>query len=377
MRSATSSKSKKLASLLRAGQAERSRPWAWAAGFSLAAHGLLLSPWQAKQPPIQTKAVAFTVSQQSSTVSTAPDSAKPQVPAGPVQAAAPAPAPKETVKLTEPTVVMYTPEHAPSASAAPSLAESADQNQAARPPAAIAPAIDWRYLLLQNGRQGQARLTWRPDGAVYTLRMERELEGRPLPGSRSEGQLSQHGLSPERFTQQRPARAAPAGEMSATGAAGAATTAGRRDQIARDAAATNFRQGARQDQISFSSSAEQVPMPEGVQDRISWWLQLAAIVAARPQQFLPGQELRMMVVGLRGEAREWVFEVLAPGELDLPAGHIKEAVHLRRLALGPYSGEIEIWLDPARHHLPVRLLLNTPDERGWELRLLDEGLPQP
>ncbi len=85
----------------------------------------------------------------------------------------------------------------------------------------------------------------------------------------------------------------------------------------------------------------------------------------------------MMVIGLRGEAREWVFEVLDSAPLDLPAGPIAKTVHLRRAALGPFNGEIEIWLDPGRHHLPVRLLFNLPDERGWELQLLDEGLPQP
>jgi hypothetical protein len=118
-------------------------------------------------------------------------------------------------------------------------------------------------------------------------------------------------------------------------------------------------------------------MPEGVQDRISWWLQLAGMVAAAPQQFLPGRELRISVVGLRGEAREWVFDVLAYADLHLPAGPVLKAVHLRRQALGPYNGEIDIWLDPARYHLPVRLVFHMPDERGWELQLVDEGLPQP
>lgn len=225
-------------------------------------------------------------------------------------------------------------------------------------PAALPPAIDWRYLLLQNDRQGQARLVWRPDGAVYALRMEREIDGRQLAGSRSEGRLDPQGLSPQRFTQQR---------------------AGRPGMAPRDAAATNFRRdaGPGQGQISFSASAELVPMPDGVQDRISWWLQLAAIVAATPQRFQPGASLRMPVVGLRGEAMEWVFEVLDEAALDLPVGPIARTVHLRRAALGPYSGAIDLWLDPARHHLPVRILFSQADGRGWDMQLQDEGLPQP
>ncbi|MCV2368017.1 DUF3108 domain-containing protein [Roseateles oligotrophus] len=316
------------------------RPWAWAAAFSLAAHGLLLSPWQAAEPlvPGRTQAIRVTPYGQAAT---------------PTPAVAPPAAPKLARPATA-SALAAGPEPVPATEAAPPAAESIAPDSALS--AAIAPAIDWTYLLLQNGRQGQARLTWQPDGAVYALRLERELEGRPIPGSRSEGRLSLQGLSPERFTQQRP---------------------GRPGQAPRDSAATNFRQGEAQGQISFSTSPELVAMPEGVQDRISWWLQLAAIVAATPQQFQPGRELRMTVIGLRGEAREWVFEVLSSDELDLPLGHIGKTVHLRRAALGPYSGEVEIWLDPARHHLPVRLLFTMPDERGWELQLLNEGLPQP
>lgn len=301
--------------------------WVWAAAVSLAAHGLLLLPWRPPPMPVQARAPAIKLSLQIQPV--APPPPMPQAPAPAPISAAPA--------RTEPAPAVERP--APSTVALP-------------------PAIDWRYLLLQNGRQGQARLTWRPDGAVYALRMEREIDGRQLPGSRSEGRLDPQGLSPLRFTQQR---------------------AGRPGQAPRDAAATNFRrsEGPGQGSISFSASAELVPMPDGVQDRISWWLQLAAIVAAAPQRFQPGASLHMPVIGLRGEAMEWVFEVRDEAALDLPVGHIARTVHLRRAAVGPYGGEIELWLDPARHYLPVRLLFSQPDERGWELQLLDEGLPQP
>jgi hypothetical protein len=309
------------------------RLWAWGLAFSLAVHGLLLAPWQQPAALTQVRAPALKFSLHNS---------HPPEPTAQAAVAQPAPG---SVPRAKPVLAAD--------AAAPLPAATAADLPAA---VAIAPAVDWRYLLLQNDRQGQARLTWQPAGAVYALRLERELDGRPLPGSRSEGHLDPQGLSPERFTQQR---------------------AGRAGLPPRDAAATNFRQGERQDQISFSASAEQVPMPDGVQDRISWWLQLAALVAAAPQQFVPGRELRLMVIGVRGEAREWVFEVLERQDLALPVGVVLQAVHLRRAALGPYSGEIELWLDPARHHLPVRLLFNLPDERGWELQLLDEGLPQP
>lgn len=301
------------------------RRWVCAMVLSLAAHGLLLSPSRPPPMPALTRAPAVQFSLQT----------QPAAPPQP-QAAVPVPIP-----------------------AAPARPQAMPVVEAATPaPAQLPPALDWRYLLLQNGRQGQARLIWRPDGAVYALRMEREIDGRQLAGSRSEGRLDPQGLSPQRFTQQR---------------------AGRPGQAPRDAAATNFRRSEEpgQGQISFSASAELVPMPDGVQDRISWWLQLAAVVAAAPQRFQPGANLRMNVVGLRGEAMEWVFEVLDEAALDLPVGRINRSLHLRRAAFGPYSGEIDLWLDPARHYLPVRLVFAQTDGRGWELQLLDEGLPQP
>ncbi len=336
MRSASGIKSAKLIGQMAGGQL---RPWAWGAAFSLAAHALLLTPWRLPVQLAQSRPQAVNISLQSRP---APELA---VPSSVSQAA-----PQASLRR-KPVPAAARPKETALPTPVPELA-------AAELPAtvALAPAVDWRYLLLQDSRRGHARLNWQPGGAVYALRLERELGGRALPGSRSEGRLDPQGLSPERFTQQRP---------------------GRPGMAPRDAAATNFRQGEKQDQVSFSASAEQVPMPDGVQDRISWWLQLAAIVAAAPQQFQPGRELRMMVIGLRGEAREWVFEVLDRQDLELPIGLIQQAVHLRRAALGPYSGEIELWLDPARHHLPVRLQFKLPDELGWELQLLDEGLPQP
>ncbi|WP_310383949.1 DUF3108 domain-containing protein [Roseateles sp.] len=313
--------------------AGKGRAWAWAAVLSLAAHGLLLSTRQTAEPRVPSRAPAVKVSLQ--------HEAAPPTPA-------PVTAPPAQPKPKQPRPLATKAEHAPTVEAISPLAG------AARPK--LPPAIDWRYLLLQSGRQGEAKLTWRPDGAVYSLRMERELDGRLLPGSRSEGRLNSQGLSPERFTQQ---------------------DTGRAGQAPRDAAATNFRQGKQQDRVSFSASAEQVPMADGVQDRISWWLQLAATVAAAPHAFVPGRELRIPVVGLRGEAREWIFEVLPAQDLELPIGRVLHAVHLRRAALGAYSGEIELWLDPARHHMPVRVLYSLPDGRGWDLQLLDEGLSQP
>ena len=217
----------------------------------------------------------------------------------------------------------------------------------APPPAAmvqagakLAAAGEWHYVLLQNGQYGRARLHWQPGERDYALTLERELEGRTLPAWKSEAQIDAQGLSPERYVQQRRGR---------------------------DMVATNFRRD--EGLISFSASSELVPLPAGVQDRLSWWVQLAALIEAAPERYPPGSELRLPVVGLRGEAREWRFEVLDQQTLELPGASIARALHLRRLALGPYTGEIELWLDPARGHIPVQLIVDMPDDRSWQIQL--------
>lgn len=208
-----------------------------------------------------------------------------------------------------------------------------------------AAAFLWHYELRQGEASGVARLSWRPDGQHYQARLERELAGRALPGWRSEGGFDAQGLAPERFAQQRSGR---------------------------DSLATNFRR--EQGLISFSASPALLPLPAGVQDRLSWMLQLPALVAADVRLREPGAQLVLPVVGLSGEVQDWLFVVQQIEDQSLPIGTISNTVHLRRRAQALYDSEVEVWLDPARHHLPVRLRHSIDEARSWELRLQEELL---
>lgn len=319
----------------------RPRPWAWALGASVLAHGLLLLPHPTRHSAGPSRTVALALAVQTRALALPrPVPAPAELSREPADAPAPAPAQAQAqaqaVTKAPAAPAAQAPSSAPPASAEPVSGDPA-------PPTAIAPAAEWLYLLRQNGREGVARLSWQPQNGGYQLRLERELAGRPLPGWRSQGRLDEQGLAPQRYAQQRRGR---------------------------DAQATNFRR--EEGMINFSASTEQVALPAGVQDRISWWLQLAAIVTGAPQRFGPGSEIRLPVAGLRGEVREWVFEVVGEEPLVLPGGVLASSLHLRRSALGAYDGSIEVWLDPARGHLPVKLSLSLPDERGWELQLADD-----
>ncbi len=123
-----------------------------------------------------------------------------------------------------------------------------------------------------------------------------------------------------------------------------------------DRQAVNFDDAGRR--VSFSSSPARLDKPEGTQDRLCWWLQLAALVQAAPA---PGGRWHVWVAGLR----EMTFEAVdaAPEDAGTP--------HLRRQLLGPHDPGLELWLDPSRGYWPVRLRQGDPETRGFEIQLVD------
>jgi hypothetical protein len=331
---------------------QRARPWLLALGLSTVAHAWLLQQQsgeaESPRPPAPQASPGRATVRVLSTVpvsATAPEATRtpaPKLPPARSRSAAPAATPSHTQPLTGASPAARA--EATTAEPKPPAAEPTSPPHTAR----LAAAGEWHYILLQNGAYGRARLNWKPSGRDYSLMLERELEGRPLPAWKSQGQIDEQGLSPERYVQQRRGR---------------------------DMVATNFRRD--EGLISYSTSADLVPLPAGVQDRLSWWIQLAALIEARPEHYPPGSELRLPVAAFRGEAREWVFQVLDQQTLELPGASVARALHLRRLALGPYSGEIEVWLDPARGHIPVQLIMDLPDDRGWQLQLSNTPADKP
>ena len=79
----------------------------------------------------------------------------------------------------------------------------------------------------------------------------------------------------------------------------------------------------------------------------------------------------MFVVGSRGDAAVWVFRFVAAESVVTDAGTV-HAVKFTREPRRPYDTGVEVWLDPARHHLPVRARLTAaPDGAALELLLRD------
>lgn len=246
---------------------------------------------------------------------------------------------------------------AQSAAAAASAAEPLRAMAPAAPPAASAalaesappplyatqlpPAVTLRYELRRGRLSGSGDLLWRPDGSRYELRLEGSVVGVNVLTQVSEGALAADGLAPVRFTDQRARRAA---------------------------VAANFEREA--GRIRFSGPSHEVPWQPGVQDRLSWMVQLAAVAAAEPARLAAGERIVLQVVGARGDASLWAFRSEGPQTLTLFSTPV-ETVKLLREPRSAYDTRVEVWLDPARHHLPVRATLGSGEDDRLELRLRD------
>lgn len=184
------------------------------------------------------------------------------------------------------------------------------------------------YSLKRGGLAGTGELVWRPREGAYTMTLQGGTFGVPLMAWASQGGFDEAGIAPEKFSDRRRSRAAVAAHFQ------------------RDTG-----------RITFSGPRTEYPLIAGAQDRLTWLMQVPAIVAAAPQNFGVGKEISVFVVGARGDADVWTFLVETVEDIDLPEGHVPRALHLLREPRRPYDTRVELWLDPARQYLPVRVRL--------------------
>lgn len=298
--------------------------------------------------------------------------AGPAITATPSPARSPAPSPARSPAAAR-ALAAGQPAMPPAASAPPAATASADATPAperqavagAAPSSAagpsvptystrLPPAATLHYALnhtLQRGlARGQAQLRWASDGSRYTLDLSLGGFERELPGRRSSGVVDRHGLAPERHAE---------------------TRRGREQR-----AASFERDGSGGGRVRFSATGTEQPLPPGAQDRLSWMLQLAAIVAADPARAEPGQRIDIFVVGARGDAETWRFEAIGQEPVELGDGRTLAALQLRREPRRPYDTTAQVWLAPEHGYLPVRArLFVRPTGEGTDFVL--ERIEQP
>ena len=199
----------------------------------------------------------------------------------------------------------------------------------------LPPAGRWRYRMQRGPVIGAAELRWAPQG---DLRYEMELTGRVAGVTMlewaSQGQLDAAGVAPERLAIRRRGR---------------------------DRQAVNFQREA--GKITFSGPTHELALLPGVQDRLSWMVQLSAVVAAAPERYGAGASVVLFVAGARGDADLWTFVVQGVETLDA-----RPTLKLVREPRRRYDTRAEVWLDPADHFVPLRLV-QTPTGGGAALEL--------
>lgn len=215
-------------------------------------------------------------------------------------------------------------------------------------PTAAPPAFRHIYTLRRGMLSGKGVLAFERTGTRYEARLEGTVIGFRVLDLVSSGRFDAAGFAPDRFVDSRRGRATQSAEF----------------RRAADGAAAR---------ITYAGPPTVQPLPAGAQDRLSWMLQLAAVAAARPPA--AGSRIEMFVSGARGDASVWRFLVVDAPTLQIGGARVP-TLHLTREARDGHDTPAEIWLDPARHHLPVRAMWgpDRPGEDPLEL-LLDESGP--
>ncbi len=179
-------------------------------------------------------------------------------------------------------------------------------------------------------------LLWQHDGQSYQARTGIGAFGLARVQT-SRGHFDTLGLAPERFA----------------------------DKFRKEVAAVfNRERGV----VSFSVNAPDLPLQPGAQDRLSVLLQLGALVASAPNDFVVGTTVSVQTIGQRN-AEPWLFTFGGMETLALPGG-TQIGLKLERRPRKPDDQRVEVWLAPGLGYLPARLRITEPDgdyaDQRWE-----------
>ena len=208
----------------------------------------------------------------------------------------------------------------------------------------IPPTTTLDYDIRRGSIAGTGEISWKNVGGRYEARLHASVIGYTLLSQVSQGGFDGAGLAPMRFTDQRARRAA---------------------------RAANFQRDA--GKITFTNSRNEVALPSGTQDRLSWMIQLPAVLAGEPKRAAPGGEVVLYVAGARADAAIWTLNYAGAETVETAAGPVK-TVKFTRMPQGPKDTRADVWLDPLRHFLPMRARIATNGDEDDAFELILRGL---
>ena len=193
-------------------------------------------------------------------------------------------------------------------------------------PTRLPPSAVLRFDLRRSGFSGRSELQWQNLGGQgqYQARLEGSVAGFRVFTWASLGRVDKAGIAPLRFTDERRGKSLQA---------------------------ANFQREA--GKITFSGPGTEYPLVAGAQDRLSWMIQLGAVLSARSAPPAAGERLSFFVAGAKGEGEVWHFVSQGLQSVNLQ-DQATPAWRFTREPRKPHDTRIEVWLDPARHFLPVR-----------------------
>ncbi len=216
----------------------------------------------------------------------------------------------------------------------------------APPPVRLPPptrlAFDVNGQAKKFAYSARAELLWQHDGSRYEARQEISAFLVGSRAQRSVGAITAQGLLPERFSDR-----------------------SRSEQTAH----FDYTKG----RVTFSANTPDAAVGPGVQDRLSVFIQLGALLAADPARFVTGTQITLTTVSARSADR-WIFTMEGPETLDLPSG-TTPALKLQRLPRKDYDQKAELWVAPALGYLPVRIKLTQANGDVADLQLRSSGTP--
>ena len=197
-------------------------------------------------------------------------------------------------------------------------------------PTRIARSFSLLYQMQRGGISGSGEFSWKRSGDSYESHLKGSIAGFTVLNWASSGGFDASGVAPARYLESR---------------------IGKSDREA------VFRRDV--SVVDFSGVSPDIPLLAGTQDRLSWMVQLPAILAADPAKAKEGARVAMYVVGVRGRGEMWTFESSGAESIKTPSGTIR-AVKLTRELHKAEDTRAEVWVDPSRQYLPVRIRLALP-----------------
>ncbi len=229
-----------------------------------------------------------------------------------------------------------------------SVARSANTNRNAAGAAfGWPPSTQLHYLLKGNYRgevEGSATVQWVRVGERYEVRLDVAIgpSFAPLMSRQmvSQGVLSEAGLVPQRYDER--------------------TRIGfsvRQLSMAFDAARAVLADGS------------SVPMPRGMQDASSQFVQLSYLFTTNPALLQAGRSVSLPVA-LPRRVNTWTYDIVGDELLTTPIGEL-QTFHVRPRRDSPRPGELvaQAWYAPTLQYLPVRILIHQDADSFIDLQI--------